>query len=109
MSLRFGLPVVIMSTVFVSQMILNTEAQSGTVKTAQHITFDCDPEQLHGAAKLLCLVKTVRRGPPALRRRDLPGQRPDLRHVPQRRDRHVLAQGRAEAAGEGPHRSTVRR
>ena len=57
MSLRFGLPVVIMSTLLASQMILNTEAQSGTVKTAQHITFDCDPGQLHGAAKLTCLVK----------------------------------------------------
>ena len=59
---RSGLSVVIMSAVFVSQMILHTEAQSGGAKTAQHITFDCDPEQLHGAARLLCLVKRFEEG-----------------------------------------------
>jgi cytochrome c peroxidase len=51
-----------MSTVLASQMILNTEAQSGTLKKAQHVTFDCDPEQLHGAAKLVCLVKRFEEG-----------------------------------------------
>jgi cytochrome c peroxidase len=62
MALRFGLSVVIMSTVLASQMILKTEAQSGAVKTAQHITFDCDPEHLHGAAKLTCLVARLEEG-----------------------------------------------
>src|SRR5262245_37613057 len=61
MSFRFGLSVVIMSTVLVSQMVLKSEAQSAR-KTAQHITFDCDPEQLDGVAKLTCLVKRFEEG-----------------------------------------------
>ena len=62
MSRRFGLSVAILSAVFVSQMILETHAQSGVAKKAHHITFDCDPEQLHGAARLLCLVKRFEEG-----------------------------------------------
>ena len=66
MSLRFGLSVVILSTVFVSRMILPTEAHSGAARQAHPLSFDCDPEQLHGAAKLDCLVEEVRRGSPPL-------------------------------------------
>ena len=44
MLLRSGLSVVIVSTVFVSQMILQTKAQSGLAKKAHPITFDCDPD-----------------------------------------------------------------
>jgi cytochrome c peroxidase len=62
MPLRFGLPVAIVSTVFVSQMILQTAAQGGLANKAQPITFACDPEHLHGAAKLLCLVKRFEEG-----------------------------------------------
>ena len=62
MSLKSGLSVVIFSTVFVSQMILQTEAQSGVVKKAQPITFDCSLEQLHGAEKLMCLAKRFDEG-----------------------------------------------
>ena len=62
MSLRFGLSVVILSTVFVSQMILQTEAHSGAARQAHPLTFDCDPEQLHGAARLDCLVKRFEEG-----------------------------------------------
>ena len=43
-------------------MILLTAAQSGLAKKAQPITFDCDPEHLHGAARLLCLVKRFEEG-----------------------------------------------
>lgn len=49
MSLRYGLFVAILSAVFVSQMILETDAQSRVAKTGHHLGFDCDPEQLHGA------------------------------------------------------------
>ena len=52
----------IVATVFVSQTILQIEAQSRVVYGAQPITFDCDPEQLHGAAKLTCLVKRFEEG-----------------------------------------------
>jgi cytochrome c peroxidase len=62
MSLRFGLAVAILSTVFVSRMILPTEAHGGAAKRALPITFDCDPEQLHGAAKLDCLLKRFEEG-----------------------------------------------
>ena len=62
MSLRPALSVAIASAIFVSQMILHTEAQSGVAAKAQHITFDCDPEQLHGAAKLICLAKRFEEG-----------------------------------------------
>ena len=60
MSLRSGLSIAIVSTVFVSQMILHTAAQAA--REREHITFDCDPGQLHGAAKLTCLVKRFEEG-----------------------------------------------
>jgi hypothetical protein len=59
---RPGLSVVIAAAVFVSQMILQTEAQSRVVNRALPITFDCDPEQLHGAAKLACQLKRFEEG-----------------------------------------------
>ena len=59
---RPGLSVVIAAAAFVSQMILQTEAQSRVVNGALPITFDCDPEQLHGAAKLACQVKRFEEG-----------------------------------------------
>ena len=62
MSLRFGLFVVILSTVFVSRMVLPTEAHSGAARHAHEITFDCDPEQLQGEARLACLVKRFEEG-----------------------------------------------
>jgi cytochrome c peroxidase len=62
MSLRFGLSVAIVSTVFVSEMTLQTAAQSGLAKKAQPITFECDPGQLQGAARLTCLVKRFEEG-----------------------------------------------
>ena len=62
MSLRSGLSVVIVSTVFVSQIILQTEAQSGVVKEARQMTFYCAPEQLHGADKLRCLALRLEEG-----------------------------------------------
>ncbi len=62
MSLRPALSVAIASAIFVSQMILHTEAQSGVAANAQHITFDCDPGQLHGAARLICLARRFEEG-----------------------------------------------
>jgi cytochrome c peroxidase len=43
-------------------MLLQTDAQSGLAKNAKSITFDCDPGQLHGAARLQCLVKRFEEG-----------------------------------------------
>jgi cytochrome c peroxidase len=62
MSLRPGLSIVVLSTVFVTQMILKVDAQVGVSRTSHQITFDCDPEQLHGSAKLTCLVKRFEEG-----------------------------------------------
>jgi cytochrome c peroxidase len=62
MSLRFGLSVVILSTVFVSRTILPTEAHGGAARQVHPLSFDCDPEQLHGAAKLDCLIKRFEEG-----------------------------------------------
>ena len=62
MSLKSGLSILIMSAVFVSQMMLRIEAQSGVAKTAQQITFDCDPKQLEGVVKLACLAKRFEEG-----------------------------------------------
>jgi cytochrome c peroxidase len=62
MSLRPGLSIVILSTVFVTQMILKVDAQVGVPTTPHQITFDCDPEQLHGFAKLTGLVKRFEEG-----------------------------------------------
>jgi len=62
MSLRFGLSVVILSTVFVSRMIMPTEAHRGAARQAHPLSFDCDPGQLHGAAKLACLVNRFEEG-----------------------------------------------
>ena len=50
MALRFRLSVAILSAVLVSQMIRYTEAQTGAARAPRAITFDCDPDQLHGAA-----------------------------------------------------------
>lgn len=61
MSLKFGLSVAIISAVFVSQLILEIEAQSAAA-TTHHITFDCDPEQLHGAARLACQARRFEEG-----------------------------------------------
>ena len=62
MALKFGLSVAIMSAVFVSQLVLQPEAQTVAPRTLRNITFDCDPEQLHGAAKLTCLAKRFEEG-----------------------------------------------
>ena len=62
MSLRPGVSIAIMSAVFVSQIVLQIDAHSGVAKKAHQLTFDCDPEQLHGAAKLACLVKRFEEG-----------------------------------------------
>ena len=62
MSLEFRLSVGIMSALFVSQLVLRTEAQTATSRTPRSITFDCNPEQLEGAAKLTCLVKRFEEG-----------------------------------------------
>jgi cytochrome c peroxidase len=62
MSLKFGLSVAIISAVFVSQLILEIEAQSAAARTPHHITFDCDPEQLHGAARLACQARRFEEG-----------------------------------------------
>ena len=80
MELKSGLSVAIMSAVFVSQLILHTEAQTGAARTTRAITFDCNPEQLHGAARLTCREACSKR-PTSLRRRDVPGQRPDVCHA----------------------------
>ena len=61
MPLKSGLSVAIMSAVFVSQLILQGEAQTGA-RTPRAITFDCNPEQLHGAARLTCLAKRFEEG-----------------------------------------------
>ena len=62
MSFRPGLSILILSTVFVTQMILKVDAQVGVPRTPQRITFDCDPELLHGFARLTCLVKRFEEG-----------------------------------------------
>ena len=62
MSLRSGLAVVVVSLVCVSQMVLHTEAQSGVANNPHRLAFDCDPEQLHGAARLLCLARRFEEG-----------------------------------------------
>ena len=108
MSLKSGLSVVIMSAVFVSQMILHTEAQTGGSEPAQPITFNCNPGRASGRGQAPLPGEEVRRRQAPLRRRDVPGQRPHLCHVPQRCNRHVLAHGRAEAPGGEPRRSAVR-
>ena len=56
MPLKSGLSVAIMSAVFVSVLILQTDAQT------RRITFDCNPEQLQGAARLTCLAKRFEEG-----------------------------------------------
>ena len=65
MSLNSGLSVVIMSAVFVSQLILQPNAQQGGAAGTVHpnpITFDCDPGALQGAARLTCLRKRFEEG-----------------------------------------------
>ena len=62
MALKFGLSVTIMSAVFASQLIMQTEAQTAAATTTRPITFDCDPDQLHGAAKLTCLARRFEEG-----------------------------------------------
>jgi cytochrome c peroxidase len=62
MSLKSGLSVVIVSAVFVSQLILQIEAQGRGEKGSPPITFDCDPAQLQGAARLTCVVKRFEEG-----------------------------------------------
>jgi cytochrome c peroxidase len=59
MALKFGLSVAIMSALFVSQLIMQTDAQT---RATRAITFDCNPEQLHGAARLTCLAKRFEEG-----------------------------------------------
>ena len=58
---KSGLSVAIMSAVFVSQLIMQTDAQTGAA-TTRPITFDCDPEQLQGAAKVTCLARRFEEG-----------------------------------------------
>ena len=45
-----------------SQLILHTEAQTGAARPPRAITFDCDPGQLHGAARLTCLARRFEEG-----------------------------------------------
>ena len=59
---KSGLSIVIVSLVFATQLIPRIQAQSGHAQTAHHLTFDCDPGQLHGAARLACLVKRFEEG-----------------------------------------------
>ena len=59
MALKSGLSVAIMSAVLVSQLILQTHAQT---RATRPITFDCNPEHLHGAARLTCLAKRFEEG-----------------------------------------------
>src|SRR5687768_13089537 len=62
MPLKFGLSVMIVSAVLVSQLILQTEAQGRASGTAHAITFECDPAQLQGLARLTCLLKRFEEG-----------------------------------------------
>jgi cytochrome c peroxidase len=62
MSLKSGLSVAIMSAVFVSQAILQSDAQGREARTTPRITFDCDPGSLQGAARLTCLRKRFEEG-----------------------------------------------
>jgi cytochrome c peroxidase len=62
MSLKSGLAVVITAALFVSQLILQIEAQERGSRAAHAMTFDCDPAQLQGAARLACLVKRFEEG-----------------------------------------------
>ena len=62
MALKSGLSVTITSAIFVSQLILHTEAQTGPARGARAITFDCDPGRLHGAARLACLARRFEGG-----------------------------------------------
>lgn len=64
MSFKFGAAVVIVSTVFLSQIILLSGAQPGDAgdKASAGITFDCNPAQLQGVLKLICLEKRFEEG-----------------------------------------------
>jgi cytochrome c peroxidase len=62
MSLKSGLSVVIVSAFFVSQVILQIEAQGREARSAHAITFECDPAQFQGAARLTCLAKRFEEG-----------------------------------------------
>jgi cytochrome c peroxidase len=62
MALRFGLSVSLLATVIVGQVIVETKAQSRVATHAPRSTFDCDPAQLHGVARLACLVKRFEEG-----------------------------------------------
>jgi cytochrome c peroxidase len=62
MSLKFGLSVLILSVAFASQLVLAIEAQTTARRTSQPISFDCDPAQLHGLARLTCIAKRLEEG-----------------------------------------------
>lgn len=62
MAPKSGLSVAIMAAVFVSQLILHTEAQTGATRTPHPIPFDCNPDQLQGAARLACLARRFEEG-----------------------------------------------
>jgi cytochrome c peroxidase len=62
MSLKSALSVALMSAVFVSLLIPQIDAQGRGASTARPITFDCDPAQLQGAARLTCLAKRLEEG-----------------------------------------------
>ena len=100
-------PIVIVSAVFVSQMILHTAAQSGGAK-AQHITFDCDPDELHGAAKLTCLVKRFEEGRRLFDEETFQGNGRTCVTCHSVKNGTFSPRGRAEAAGGEPGRSSVR-
>ncbi len=57
-----GRSIAILSMVLASQIALRIDAQSGHAKQPPHLTFDCEPEQLHGAARIACLVKRFEEG-----------------------------------------------
>ena len=63
MSLRFGLAVVDrFNGIREPDDPADRTRKAASRTKAQPITFDCDPEQLHGAARLLCLVKRFEEG-----------------------------------------------
>jgi cytochrome c peroxidase len=64
MSFKSGGAVVLVAAVILCQVILLSGAKPGAAsgKLSADITFDCDPAQLHGVGKLICLAKRFEEG-----------------------------------------------
>ena len=93
MMCRSGWPNVALTVgvlLFVAAASARLTGASGVSEQPQRISFDCDPSQLHGALKVLCLAKRFEEGRRLFEEETFGGNGLYLCHLPQRPNGYIL-------------------